>query len=400
MHTHIHSSLRNARKDCEAVLKECQSLIEGDPIDALVQQEEVIDGVDAVRTRVSVLCFHPIINPTVKCTLTGNEVELLSKLLESCKVVNDMEGEERSGSESSAAEEEEESQSKMNTSSAPLAASVAAHSSDEELVQDKQLGSNIYSQETQDHTHDLATALPRPDSNVLSGVSPSNGLYGPLYTTELSRTHFDLPDDSVPQQAQSSTSANNTATCGSLFSFDPLPHSFLPQTSSSTSTMLNFFNPISTKPKNTNLLQGFSFSVPQPALDESGSNSEDEGILQLRHGHGDWVDIPVLPPLENTNLESRQEEVARSNEDLFRPMFFHHAGIPDHPGGEFVNSHEHNLFHSRRKPLDVMPRRRRRIYALEDADGGDSLLNEEHEPQNGIMPSGHNGTGGDFLLWY
>ena len=391
------------------MLKECQSLIEGDPIDALVQQEEVIDGVGAVRTRVSGLSFHPLINPTMKCTLIGNEEEMLSSMLESCKLVYDTEGEERSGSESSAEEEEEEEedgQTKMNTCSAGHATSglAATCSSDEELQ--KQSRSNIYSQETQHHTHDIGTSLPRPDSAVLSGPSPSSWIYGPLYTTEPPRTHFDLPDDSGVQQEQSSTSANNTAMSGSLFSFDPLSHPFVPQTSSSNSTMLNFFNPISTKPKNTNLLQGFSFSVPQPALDESGSNSEDEGSLQLGHGHRDWVDLPMLPPFVNTNVGFRQQEVPHSNEHLFRPLFYHRAGLPDHRAGlpdhraglpdhpveEFVNSQEQNPFH--RVPLDVMAMRRRRMYALESEEGGDSLLDEEQEPQDGTMPLGHNGTGG------
>ena len=367
------------------MVKGCKTLVEGDPIDALMQQEEVIDGVGVLRSRVSGLSFNPLIKPTIKCTLTGNEEDMLSSVLESCKVMYDTEGEEGSGGESSVEEdeEEEEAQSALNMAYHP--GLFAACSSDEERKQ-----TNVYSQETQDHTSGFLSGLPRSNPSIFSGRSLSSWTQESFYTPDPIQTHIHLPTGSSAQEQPSTSSANNTFTGGSLFTLDPpYPPLSQSQPSTSSSTTLNFFNPITTKPKNTNLLQRFGFSVTQPVLDESGSNSDEEGGFHVL-GHGHRVHFPITAPLmRNASIESPQEETAHSEENLFHPTLLHHAGIFNE---EFANGRE-DL--TRKRSLDMMRLRRR--YPLEEEEEGEhSLLDEEHEPQNGIMPPMLSGSGANL----
>ena len=385
-HTHTHSSLRNAKKDCEAVMKGCRTLVEGDPIDALMQQEEVIDGVGVLRSRVSGLSFNPLIKPTIKCALTGNEEEMLSSVLESCKVMYDTEGEEGSGGESSVEEDEEEEEAQSTLNMAYHPGPIATCSSDEER---KQI--NVYSQETQEHPSSFLSDIPRSNPSIFSGRSLSSWTQESFYTPDPTQMHTHPPTGSSAHEQQSTSSANNTFTGASLFTLDPPSYPSLSQAQASTSssTTLNFFNPITTKPKNTNLLQRFGFSVTQPVLDESGSNSEEEGSFHvLSHGHR--LHFPITAPLmRNTSVESPQEETAHSEENLFLPTMLHHAGIFNHTSEEFANGQE-DL--TRKRPLNMIGLRRRR-YPLEEEEEEQSLLDEEHEPQNGIRPPTLDGSG-------
>ena len=92
--------------------------------------------------------------------------------------------------------------------------------------------------------------------------------------------------------------------------------------------------------------------------------------------------------MRNTSIESPQEETTHSEENLFLPTMLHHPGIFNHASEEFTNGQE-DL--TRKRPLNVMGLRRR--YPLEEEEEEQSLLDEEHEPQNGIRPPTLDGSG-------
>lgn len=146
----ICSALRGTKKDCDTVFTDCQSLTEGDPVDALVQHEEIVEVVRSLHERVAGLSFYPLINPTVRCTVSGNEEELLSDLMENCRVVysSDTPGGEDEGRESKSENESEGEENSMQAEGA-TAFKVVSASADEEGSSGKS-HEGVYSQDTQD----------------------------------------------------------------------------------------------------------------------------------------------------------------------------------------------------------------------------------------------------------
>ena len=62
-------------KDSETIQAYCQSMIEGDPLEALAQEDDILREVDDIQDRVSGLSFHPLINPWMKCKVTLSEYD-------------------------------------------------------------------------------------------------------------------------------------------------------------------------------------------------------------------------------------------------------------------------------------------------------------------------------------
>ena len=121
-------SLSNAIKDSESIQANCQSLVEGEPLEALTQEDDILKEVDDIQTRVGGLSFQPLINPWMKCKLTRSEYDdSIDEILESCRLKFDTDIVHKDALIFS---DEEESNSESESESSPL---------DDE---DKELGDN------------------------------------------------------------------------------------------------------------------------------------------------------------------------------------------------------------------------------------------------------------------
>ena len=79
--------MSNTIKDSESIQANCQSLIEGDPLEALTQEDEILHEVDDIKQRVAGLSFQPLINPWIRCKLTRSEYDdSIDEVLDSCKL--------------------------------------------------------------------------------------------------------------------------------------------------------------------------------------------------------------------------------------------------------------------------------------------------------------------------
>ena len=84
---YICRSLENAVKDSDTIQAYCQSMIDGDPLEALAQEDDILREVDEIQDRVAGLSFHPLINPWMKCKLTRSEYDdSIDEILESCRL--------------------------------------------------------------------------------------------------------------------------------------------------------------------------------------------------------------------------------------------------------------------------------------------------------------------------
>lgn len=86
---HFHSMLTSAMKELKAVQNSCQSLVEGDPLDALTEQRAVEEEVGKIRQRVRDVSLQPLINPWIRAKEEGPCDEALNTLVENFKLSYD-----------------------------------------------------------------------------------------------------------------------------------------------------------------------------------------------------------------------------------------------------------------------------------------------------------------------
>ncbi len=76
-------------KELKAVQTSCQSLVAGDPLDALTEQQAVEEEVGKLRKRVCDVSLQPLINPWIRAKEEGPCDETLNTLVENFKLVYD-----------------------------------------------------------------------------------------------------------------------------------------------------------------------------------------------------------------------------------------------------------------------------------------------------------------------
>ncbi len=271
----FHRSLASAIGDSETLQKTCDSLIKGDPLDALSQQDDVIKDITGIQSRVQGLALQPLINPWIKCDVNDVPNDVLSDLLKNCMLSYDTDvqsGDEAMGSDfeqdfdsvsgedilsSSDREEDESQQNRLTQDGAGASASPANK------------GKKFY-QETQ----------------VLPHWSPFSSDGASMMPT------LDSPDYSTWSAKQQHLNHRPSSTQGAFPS--PPNNSFLSSAEMPTSQASDqnsmFLNPISTKAKYTNLLHVHPRLRPLSDVD-SGSNSDDDDTGVTTH--------LSIPPLES-----------------------------------------------------------------------------------------------------
>ena len=112
--------MSNAIKDSESIQANCQSLIEGDPLEALTQEDELLKEVDEIQQKVVGLSFQPLIHPWMRCKLTRSEYDdSIDDILVSCKLKFDTDVSQRKGGGAAlnfSTDEEEEADSESGSS--------------------------------------------------------------------------------------------------------------------------------------------------------------------------------------------------------------------------------------------------------------------------------------------
>ncbi len=254
--------MASAISDSDNLQKTCASLIKGDPLDALSQQDDVIKEITELQSRVKGLALQPLINPWIKCNVDDVPDDVLSDMLKNCTLMYDTDaqsGDETmlsdldqdhggsfSGDEFFSSSEREDDISQRNRLTQEGAGASASSATK---------GKQKYYQETE--------ALPRwmPYSGESASMMPT--LDSP-----------DFPSWSTKQQQ----TANQPAATQEAFPSPP-NNSFLSATEVPTSQASDqnsmFLNPISTKAKYTNLLHVHPRLRTLSDLD-SGSNSDDD----------------------------------------------------------------------------------------------------------------------------
>lgn len=117
IHFMLYRLLTNAIKDSESIQANCQSLIEGDPLEALTREEDILKEVDVMQNRAAGLSFQPLINPWIKCKVTRSEYDdSIDEILESCQLKFNTDVSDEKGTAVDFSEEEEESESESESS--------------------------------------------------------------------------------------------------------------------------------------------------------------------------------------------------------------------------------------------------------------------------------------------
>ncbi len=309
------------------MLSDCRELTEGDPLDALTQQEDVLEEVESLHSCVSGLSFRPLIEPTIRCQVSGDKDDLLSSLTGSCRVTYDAAGQREAdgdgegvedGDSSSSEEEEggcikELGATRQSGAAAQPSASTGGVSNE---------ASSVAVQDTQDPatTLDFANGIPKLEPAGCTGAAigywygmnshaPPQPLRMPFDTRQHLRHHSGAEATEETLRPSQAMNTENTT----------------------------YMNPVAPKPRLTNLFS----SVPRPTGFLDSSDSEDESyhshllnphppripLLRPRStaleplGHNPWH----LPPLFSTGsvmdsyayggLEDEEEEEDREREN-------------------------------------------------------------------------------------
>lgn len=84
-----HSMLTSSTKELKSIQSNCQSLIEGDPLDALTEQQMVEEEVVKLRERIRDISLQPLINPWMRAKEEGPCDETLNALVDNFKLTYD-----------------------------------------------------------------------------------------------------------------------------------------------------------------------------------------------------------------------------------------------------------------------------------------------------------------------
>lgn len=259
---HFCRSLASAISDSDNLQKTCDSLIKGDPLDALSQQDDVIKEITELQARVQGLALKPLINPWIKCDVNDVPDDVLSDLLKNCTLMYDTDA--QSGDETMLSDFDQDHGSLSDDELS------FSGNREDNVNQRNQLtqegagasaspgtkGKQKYYQETQ--------ALPHWMSHSGDGASMMPTLDSPNFPSWTMKEH-------------SNQTANQPTASQGAFPAPP-NNSFLSATDVPTSQASDqnsmFLNPISKKAKYTNLLHAHPRQLR--ALSDSVSNSDDE----------------------------------------------------------------------------------------------------------------------------
>ncbi len=311
--------MSSAIGDSENLQKTCDSLIKGDPLDALSQQDDIVKDITGIQSRVRGLALQPLINPWIKCDVNDVSDDVLSDLLKNCTLSYDTDvqsGDEAMGSDfeqdfdsvsgddilsSSDREDDDGQQNRLTQDGAGASASPANK------------GKKFY-QETQ----------------VLPHWSPFSSDGASMMPT------LDSPDYSTWSAKQAHLNHRPSSTQGAFPS--PPNNSFLSSAEMPTSQASDqnsmFLNPISTKAKYTNLLHVHPRLRPLSDLD-SGSNSDDDDNVSSR------LSIPPLDRPFARNLSSSDSHHSDEENDS---SLLNMSGLM---GSSYVRSSRSGLRNSR-----------------------------------------------------
>lgn len=309
-----------AALDRSSVLeKKCEDLIKGDALDALSQQDVTISEVRDLQRKIEGLSLQPIINPWMKCDVIEASEDVLANLLKNCtlsfdtdclsvedpKLSDDDEAElDRlsSGVLSPSDREGDLESHPHNKLSQDGAGASASH--------DPKAKSKLYSQETQllhwsplSGNSSTGTMMPTLDSSDFN----SSWCNSPWRVPSSLPHSLHAPPPNLPASSSFSSTPNNS------YSLVDLP---TPQGTDSNSMLLN---PISTKPKFTNLLRHTRRQNSHPHLNSASNSDQDEEEHNIP---------PVLPGSFLCGFSSSESHHSDEENESFKFKTMFGAALP------------------------------------------------------------------------
>ena len=424
-------------KNSDKLRKMCQTLAEGDPLDALTEHDNVMNEIKELHKHVAELSFQPLINPWMKCKTTpDSQDDTIENLLENCQLSYDTGTVEDRGLHS-----DDDSDSNSDNSSlhdddsggdgddgdqnggkkrnmvkgfrlglGSRRGGAACRSSDDEDDDTIKKKHHVHSQESQTLTpNDGAQGLPKLDAYGTShGLHPA---VKPVYSFLEPRSGASNFSGATPNNSYQSTPTSVHSGSNSSVFMNRLPTShtwttFIPRLSPATDSGSNTDDDsephFPSMPAPTLRMNTYRISSDGDLSEDSSHNDQEtlEAATESEHSH--YVNSSVLDSVE---LRQRYSSLSNRIGELSAPMYgqsdasmLNQSDLPsphshgEHDEEDFTYGHHLSL------PVDSSHDENEIVFPVPRQFSWTTDQSDRRAPRAVMFEIDHNGTSVQFSI--